>query len=137
MHVERRYTVQFLLKIDAIICRVKKFLLILLLVILPFQFSWAVAGAYCQHEQGAASQHFGHHAHQHQGKADISNTKGDAGKFHSDCSSCHGAGCVVFAATVPAIDLLPPGREYTEPRPFSYTSHIPDGPRRPDRFPVA
>ncbi len=124
-------------KFDAIICSVKKLILILLLVILPFQFSWAVAGAYCQHEQGKTSQHFGHHAHQHQAKADVPDAKGEMGKLHTDCSSCHGAGCVVFAVAHPTPGVLPVVRDYVEPLPISYTSHIPDGPRRPDRLPVA
>lgn len=122
---------------SAIICPVKKLFLILLLAILPYQFSWAVAGAYCQHEQGTASQHFGHHAHQHEAKADAPEGKAGMGKLHSDCSSCHGAGCVVFVTALPALGLLPAVREYVEPRPISYTSHVPDGPRRPDRLPVA
>lgn len=40
---------------------------ILLLVLLPIQFSWAAAAAYCEHESGARADHFGHHEHDHQG----------------------------------------------------------------------
>jgi cytochrome c553 len=116
---------------------VKKLILILLLFILPFQFSWAAAGSYCQHEQGAGAHHFGHHAHQHQINADTPQDKSEAGKMHADCNACHGAGCVVFIAAIPVLGILPAVREYVEPCPISYTSHIPDGPRRPDRLPVA
>ena len=44
----------------------RRWLSILLLVFLPFQFSWAAVAGYCQHEADAASQHFGHHEHQQQ-----------------------------------------------------------------------
>jgi hypothetical protein len=39
----------------------RRWLSILILVFLPFQFTWAAVGGYCQHETGAAAQHFGHH----------------------------------------------------------------------------
>ena len=47
----------------------RRWLATLLLVLLPFQFSWAAVGGYCQHETGAAAKHFGHHNHQHQADA--------------------------------------------------------------------
>ncbi|MBU0601652.1 MAG: hypothetical protein KKD25_04520 [Gammaproteobacteria bacterium] len=47
----------------------RRWLSILLLVFLPFQFTWAAAAGYCQHETGAAAQHFGHHDHKHQAVA--------------------------------------------------------------------
>ncbi len=114
----------------------KKLLLILLLAIVPFQFAWAAAGVYCQHENGAASQHFGHHAHQHHGKSDGADSKTKASKVHLDCSSCHGSGCAISPAEVVG-GLTLPAEAYLDLAPPSYTSHIPDSPRRPDRFPVA
>jgi hypothetical protein len=43
---------------------VRRFLAIVLLALLPLQFSWAALASYCEHEtQGAG--HFGHHAHAH------------------------------------------------------------------------
>ena len=44
----------------------RRWLLILLLMSLPFQFSWAAMATYCEHESGARAQHVGHHEHQHQ-----------------------------------------------------------------------
>lgn len=110
----------------------KKLLLIFLLVILPFQFSWAAAAAYCQHEEGQTVQHFGHHSHQHQAKAD--KTEGQSGSLQTDtdCGYCH----LSCQASVPAAPPdIPPavGPTYTQLPPLSYSSHIPDGPRRPDR----
>ena len=68
----------------------RKLLAILLLLILPLQWTTAAASAYCQHEQnGKAQQHFGHHAHEH--KASAAQVDSDPGNsdFDADCPSCH------------------------------------------------
>lgn len=44
----------------------RRWLSILLLVFMPFQFSWAAVGTYCEHESGTRAKHFGHHEHHHQ-----------------------------------------------------------------------
>lgn len=72
----------------------KKFLY-LLIIAFTFQVSWAMASAYCMHESGKASQHFGHHQHQHHtaggADKDHSSTPKKAA-FHPDCASCaHGS----------------------------------------------
>jgi len=61
--------------------------ILLMIAFLPFQFTWAAAAAYCQHETGTVAQaHFGHHEHVHQDTGD----KGDAKKaVHPDCVVCH------------------------------------------------
>ncbi len=42
----------------------RRWIAILLMIVLPLQLSWAVAANYCQDEQGQDEQHFGHHVHQ-------------------------------------------------------------------------
>ncbi len=73
----------------------RRWVTILLMFLLPFQFSWAVAAGYCQHEEVSGVSHFGHHAHQHQADEKAS---GSAGKHLSkngglvadgDCGFCH------------------------------------------------
>ncbi len=66
----------------------------LLIVALTLQLSWGVANAYCGHETGKASQHFGHHLHQHQGSGS-SDENGDDGASSPntiggdpDCATC-------------------------------------------------
>ena len=74
----------------------RRWLSILLLVFLPFQFSWAAVAGYCQHETDASSQHFGHHDHKHHADADrdgIPDSKLTSG-IDNDCGTCH-AGCLV------------------------------------------
>jgi hypothetical protein len=74
----------------------RRWLTILLLLFLPFQFSWAAVASYCQHETGTAAQHVGHHEHKHQvdanhdGVPDTSST----GSLDNDCGICH-ASCGV------------------------------------------
>ncbi|MGE5453202.1 MAG: hypothetical protein ACM3VZ_15330 [Acidobacteriota bacterium] len=41
----------------------RRWIAILMLVVLPLQLSWAVAATYCMDEEGAGAQHFGHHFH--------------------------------------------------------------------------
>ncbi|WP_132258155.1 cation efflux protein, CzcI family [Paucimonas lemoignei] len=115
----------------------KKLLMILLLTILPLQYSWAAAAVYCQHEQGHAS-HFGHHSHQHQGHSDQSEADGKSKvkQFHSDCEYCHFFGQSPFIAAAPTVAVTAPGH-HPALLLQSFTSHIEDGPRRPDRSLVA
>jgi hypothetical protein len=39
----------------------RRWLLIFLLFLLPFQLSWAASAAYCQHERDSQPGHWGHH----------------------------------------------------------------------------
>jgi hypothetical protein len=62
------------------------------------QMSAGIASAYCLHETGQASQHFGHHQHEHQASAGDEDHAAPNKKAasHPDCASCaHGA---VFVA---------------------------------------
>ncbi len=69
---------------------------VLMLALLPVQFSWAVVAGYCMHERASAqAQHLGHHEHKHE--ASSSPAKGDQGRltadtFDIDCCLCHGLG---------------------------------------------
>lgn len=108
----------------------RRWLLVLLLILLPYQAVWAGAAQYCVHEDDAGATHFGHHGHKHHSaRADKA---GAAGIAHADCSTCH----MASAAPVPIGDLqlVPaPPREffpYAQPR---YLSRVPAGPERPDR----
>ena len=78
----------------------RRWLSILFLLVLPLQFSWAAASAYCQHETGAAASHLGHHAHPHQADS-ASTADGEGSGVAPDCSFCHALGCM----TVPSADV--------------------------------
>jgi cytochrome c553 len=109
---------------------VKKILLILLLTILPIQYSWSVAAVYCQHESVKVA-HFGHHGHVHESLSDEGADKSKPSKAHADCEVCHHA----VQASVPAADGPVPAagaRIYASPQPTRYLSHISEGPPRPN-----
>lgn len=73
----------------------KRWFAILCLLLLPVQFTWAAVASYCNHEANPASQHYGHHSHEHAGK-DGSNSTGKKmlSGLDNDCTVCH-AGCAV------------------------------------------
>jgi hypothetical protein len=76
----------------------RRWLAILLLVVLPTQMSWAAVAAYCAHESGAAADHVGHHdhaAHAHASSPldapDVSSNDLDTTSgADADCGHCHG-----------------------------------------------
>ncbi len=69
----------------------KRFFAILLMLILPLQFSFAAASAYCADEANVAVEHYGHHAHEgKQAPPDPDTTKKSAGE--PECGACH-LGC--------------------------------------------
>ena len=75
--------------------RMRRWLITLLLVLLPFQFSWAAVVSYCDHESGAPAQHVGHHDHEHVGNAADATSQADvpdlddASGQHPDCGRCN------------------------------------------------
>ena len=77
----------------------RRLLAIVLLVLLPLQFSWAAVASYCKHETQADAEHFGHHEHQHHGNTTVDadpavdpQAEGDKtlGAMDVDCGHCHG-----------------------------------------------
>lgn len=108
-----------------------RFILILLLAILPLQMSWGAVTSYCEHEQGKAAQHFGHHVHKHTASPADKQTKSAKFKADTDCGYCHHAHQKV--ASTSAFTLAPAAR--TVPPPvlsLSYQSYIPEGLLRPN-----
>jgi Ca2+/Na+ antiporter len=75
----------------------RRWLLILLIALLPLQFTWAATAAYCQHERAANTQHIGHHEHEHKERAEQSAVKDKSQESStlgskasdSDCGYCH------------------------------------------------
>ena len=70
---------------------VKRVLYMLVLAI-TLQLSWSVAAGYCMHESGKASQHFGHHQHEHVADDDTDHNGSTLAKkkvgSDPDCASC-------------------------------------------------
>jgi hypothetical protein len=80
----------------------RRWIAILLLLLLPLQAVWAAAAPYCGHEQEpSASVHLGHHEHEHQDSADTPQAETslpDPG--HADCHTCHGSATMAAFAGV-------------------------------------
>ena len=137
--------------------------LVFMMVLLPFQWSWAAAAAVCEHEAGK-SRHFGHHAHVHadaqqagpvqghvHGDVDgvdhaepvnTSDSKPDSKPdaksttAHPDCGVCHGVGLGVPSLPRAAGAAQPASRLLP-----AYSGHLPEPPverfLRPPLRPVA
>jgi len=76
----------------------RRFLALLLLVLLPLNAAFAAASGYCQHQkESSQAAHFGHHMHQHDRSADKSNDTGV--QIDPDCGFCH----LSFSSFVPAL----------------------------------
>jgi len=123
----------------------RRFLLLLLALLLPFQFSWAAAAAYCGHEGPDAPWHIGHHVHHHEigagkvaiekvaAKASTDKSKGDVkvAAFDNDCSFCHAA---LQPLVNPPDAFTPPVQrgDTIAPSPrAAFTSLSPRAPERP------
>jgi len=87
----------------------RRLLLVFLAILLPIQFAWAGAAAYCAHEDGnqpvsATRWHIGHHAHGH-GSADARQDTAKPAKAlpDADCAACHfpGSHGVIAQAILP------------------------------------
>jgi hypothetical protein len=72
----------------------RRILIILMLLVVPFQLSWGMAAAYCEHESSSSVSHFGHHSHKH---TEASNDQKPATakaklSFDGDCEICQLSG---------------------------------------------
>jgi hypothetical protein len=113
----------------------KRLLLIFLLAMLPLQMSWAAVTGYCQHEEGKAAQHLGHHEHKHQASGDSKQSdkksKNQLGVNDVDCGYCHLSCLNIVSQPQPEL-AFPKASTPVEFQFHPYRSHIPDGLTKPD-----
>jgi hypothetical protein len=119
----------------------RRWLLLLLLVAMPFQMVWGSVAQYCAHETSVESKkHLGHHEHQHEAAADAAATLDiDPGAVTTndlDCGICHLGASVSLTASVLIAFVEPTASR--PPTPLQgFLSHVPEGPERPDRAVLA
>jgi hypothetical protein len=128
---------------------VRRFLAIVLLMLLPLQFSWAAVATYCGHETEAAAGHLGHHEHQHPAGADthagvatVADVEPDAGRDKApgamdlDCGHCHGfcGAMLTLAAAMPGTPGAAPPRATVDE---DGALHASTRPERPQWLPLA
>lgn len=96
----------------------RRLFVIVMMLLLPGQWTWAAAASVCAHEKTTQSTHFGHHEHAHQGAAavDEAGDDGQAGSLaeHPDCGACHGMSSA-FAPAVCSAPQLWANRSHYEP----------------------
>ncbi|MES2299395.1 MAG: cation efflux protein, CzcI family [Pseudomonadota bacterium] len=109
----------------------KRLFLIFLITMLPLQMSWAVASSYCEHENGKAAQHLGHHEHKHQASGDKQPSKSKLGMVDADCGYCHHC-CANIIATPHTSLPVPFAATQVAFEPHRYISPISDAPSRPN-----
>ncbi len=85
----------------------KRWLLILLMLVLPLQMSFAAVAPYCAHEEGAAAQHVGHHSHTHQAADGQDQHQNQLPGADLDCDYCHHAASAALPMAPPqALSVL-------------------------------
>ncbi|MGQ3052258.1 MAG: hypothetical protein ACT6S0_10780 [Roseateles sp.] len=106
----------------------RRLFLIFMMVLLPLQWSWAVAGSVCEHEPNGT--HFGHHQHEHQAALDTAagHADDDGGADalsvnHPDCEACHGLCAGIVSSAVDS----GPAWAADQPTP-AYDRYLPDPP---------
>ncbi len=97
----------------------RRLVAILMLLVLSVQFTWAAAASYCEHEKDAATQHVGHHEHQHgEPTAEVDKPADAPGQdgsktsgVHADCASCH----LTAAKTISSQEMSVPDADSSVP----------------------
>ncbi|CAN5267752.1 hypothetical protein BH11PSE9_BH11PSE9_09880 [soil metagenome] len=109
----------------------RRWLLIFFAVLLPLQFAWSAASAYCQHESGSSqARHIGHHFHAHQGE--VKKAAGNPLSADADCAACQAAStpAITADAGLQAFTRLPLLAAHGAARPFeSALARAPDRPQ--------
>lgn len=122
----------------------RRWFAVILLALLPLQFSWAAVANYCGHETGAAAEHVGHHDHasdDYGGKVadpgDKDQTDGPSSSASSvDCGHCHGF-CVGMIDAVSSLGPQAPGSASPSLGDATLAEHVPAQPERPKWAPLA
>ena len=117
----------------------RRWLQIFLLLLLPFQFSWAASAAYCQHERDVQPSHWGHHEHESGNSAGDLRTADDAQKSPGtqpnavlgDCAVCHLGHAQHLPAMADRVHAPPMAQALRAMRAEHFVSHISEVPVPP------
>lgn len=112
----------------------RRWLICFLLVLLPFQFAWSAAAAYCGHEIDPSAKHFGHHAHVHKAATGSPETAKHAAGVtapDADCPVCHW-GAPALPAEVTIVDASSASTYFPPLKSSEPLSTIAEAPERPN-----
>lgn len=107
----------------------RRILFLLLAMVLPLQLAWGAVSVYCQHESGAAANHFGHHEHVHTGE--LKQAPGLKLAPDSDCGTCHSAGMTAVVSLQSGFSALGASVNLKAGVQRAPPSLPPDAPERP------
>lgn len=116
----------------------RRWVSLLLLIMLPLQSNWAALSAFCQHEQGVQAHHIGHHLHQHSDSDEVAEAS-DPQQSHKHTTSIHGdcSSCLITLLSLPVQDsflvVLNRFRLAPEQTPPNTLFRPATPPERPDR----
>ncbi|MGV7207188.1 hypothetical protein ACLB1G_04970 [Oxalobacteraceae bacterium A2-2] len=117
----------------AILRRMARRIVFMLITLLALQFSWSVVAAYCTHETGRAAQHLGHHPDTNAADdvaASDPDQAPDKTSAHTHCSSCaHGALSMAGMAAIVHPRLAEAAPTATGMIPSPYTTAPPERPQ--------
>lgn len=107
----------------------RRFLSVVLMLVLLLQASWSAAAAVCQHEPVALEAHFGHHVHLDAHAP--AETESGPQLPHLDCLGCHGGLCAVLLGWPTALATGLPDVRHATPYQRSITDGLPERLIRP------
>jgi hypothetical protein len=110
----------------------RRFLSVVLMLVLLLQASWSAAAAVCQHEPVAVEAHFGHHVHldAHEA-AEPAQADGGPQLPHLDCVGCHGGLCAALPGWSSGLPAPVPAGVHATPYRRSITDGLPERLIRP------
>ena len=111
----------------------RRYLILLLVLLLPAQSVLAITASYCGHEQGGVP-HLGHHQHQHVDQAPGTSDDGPLGD-HWDCASHH-MGVAAVLSYMPKAVTVEVGKANISFIPHLASSALAQRPERP-KWPAA
>ena len=89
----------------------RRFLVLILLCLLPLQMSWAAVADHCGHDPEKGAQHFGHHDDEHKAFSGESSQDKQSGKYDLSYDHCHMSGFLAllneFVTDAPSTPPLP------------------------------
>ena len=88
----------------------RRWLMILILLCMPLQFSLAAVSAYCEHENGSTAQHAGHHHEADADHGDSSDSK--AGHIAADSGECQAGVTTAIFGSVHSLAVSAPSDVY-------------------------
>ncbi|RCW75695.1 hypothetical protein [Pseudorhodoferax soli] len=107
----------------------RRFLSVVLMLVLVLQATWSAAAEVCRHEPTTAEAHFGHHVHLD--AHEPAQAENGPQVPHLDCVGCHGGMCAALLGWPAALPTGLPDLRHATPYQRSITDGLPERLIRP------